>query len=55
MDSRAKRIVRERPGAERGGREYFKFLKAPARTGKYGALNCQVGGKKNRPLLGSYI
>jgi hypothetical protein len=54
-DLRAKRIVRGRPGAERGGREYFKFSKAPARTGKCGALNCQVGAKKDSPLLGSYV
>jgi hypothetical protein len=54
-DLRAKRIVRGRPGAERGGREYFKFLKAPTRTGKCGALNCQVGEEKDRPLLGFYV
>jgi hypothetical protein len=54
-DSGAERIVRGRPGWERGGREYFKFLKAPTRTGKCGALNCQVGEKKDRPLLVSYV
>ncbi len=53
-DLRATRIVRGRPGWERGGREYFKFLKAPTRTEKCGALNCQVGERKDRPLLGSY-
>jgi hypothetical protein len=54
-DSRAKKIVRGRPGGERGGREYFKFSKAPVRRGKCGALNCQVGERKDRPLLGSYV
>ncbi len=54
-DLRATRIVRGRPGRERGGREHFKFLKAPARTGKCEALNCQVRERKDRPLLGSYV
>jgi hypothetical protein len=50
-DSRAKRIVRGRPGGERGVRDYFKFSKAPAGTGKCGTLNCQVG-KKGQTLTG---
>jgi hypothetical protein len=48
-DLRAKRIVRGRPVAERGGREYLKFSKALARTGKCGAPS---RGRKGQTLTG---